>query len=175
MVRSVVKVKPAETVTIGHVTGIYGVQGWVKIHSFTDPSENIGRYDPWLVHIGGEWRVIEVCDTRRHGKAVIARLKGYADRDAARALVGAEIAVRRDQLAEIPEGEYYWADLVGLQVVTVSGTELGVVDHLIETGANDVLVVVGERERLIPFIRNKVVVAVDLDRGEMRVDWDPEF
>ena len=119
--------------------------------------------------------MLEVCDTRRHGKAVIARLGGYEDRDTARELVGAEIAVRRDQLAEITEGEYYWADLVGLKVVTVSGKDLGIVNHLIETGANDVLVVVGERERLIPFIRDEVVVAVDLDRGEIRVDWDPEF
>ena len=169
------KFKSPEHVTVGHVTGVYGVQGWVKVHSFTDPSDNICHYDPWLVRIGGEWRLLEVCDTRRHGKTVIARLEGYEDRDTARALVGAEIAVRRDQLAEISEGEYYWADLVGLKVVTVSGKELGIVNHLIETGANDVLVVAGERERLIPFIRDEVVVAVDLDRGEIRVDWDPEF
>ena len=169
------KFKSPEHVTIGHVAGVYGVQGWVKVHSFTDPPDNIRHYDPWLVRIGGEWRLLEVCDTRRHGKAVIARLEGYEDRDTARELVGAEIAVRRDQLAEINEGEYYWADLVGLKVVTVSGKELGIVNHLIETGANDVLVVAGKRERLIPFIRDEVVVAVDLDRGEIRVDWDPEF
>lgn len=169
------KATPADIVKLGHVTGVYGVQGWVKVHSYTDPADSIGHYNPWLVRIGDEWRETGVRDARRHGKAVIAQLEGYEDRDAARALVGAEIAVRRDQLAEIPEGEYYWADLVGLKVVTVSGTELGVVDHLIETGANDVLVVVGERERLIPFVRGEVIAAVDLERGEMRVDWDPEF
>ena len=97
------------------------------------------------------------------------------DRDAAAALKGTQIGVHREQLPGPGEGEYYWHDLVGLRVQTTQGMELGTVDHLIETGANDVLVVRGERERLIPFIRGQVVLSIDLAAGEMRVDWDPEF
>jgi 16S rRNA processing protein RimM len=90
-------------------------------------------------------------------------------------LTGCEIGITRDELPAAETGEYYWHDLQGLSVVTLAGESLGTVDHLIETGANDVLVVEGERERLIPFVMGQVVVHVDLDKGEIQVDWDKEF
>ena len=111
----------------------------------------------------------------RHGKGVVARLVGCDDRDQAQSLMGYEIGVYRDQLPETEPGEYYWNDLKGLKVVTLQGESLGIVDHLIETGANDVLVVKGERERLIPFVQDQVVTKVDLDNGEIQVDWDKDF
>jgi 16S rRNA processing protein RimM len=103
------------------------------------------------------------------------QLAGYDDRDAAAVLSGTEIGVYRSQLPAPDTDEYYWSDLVGLQVLTTQDKLLGVVDHLIETGANDVLVIHGERECLVPFIRHQVIKSVDLDAGVIRVDWDPDF
>ncbi len=160
---------------VGRVVGLFGVHGWVKVLSHTDPREEIVRYHPWFLRRETQWQPIKVVDGHRHGKGVIARLAGVEDRDAARELVGVDIAIRRDQLPPLDPGEYYWADLEGLRVVTVDGVELGTVDHLLETGANDVLVVRNDRERLIPYIRGDVVVEVDREAGVMRVDWDPDF
>jgi 16S rRNA processing protein RimM len=162
-------------VILGRIAGVYGVRGWVKVFSETKPKDNILDYNPWLINLDGSWKSIEVIEGKPHGKGLVAHLAGYDDRDLARKLVGAEIAIERDRLPAAAEGEYYWADLVGLKVITLDGTELGVVDHLLETGANDVLVVQGERERLIPFVQGQYVREVDLETGLIKVDWDPEF
>lgn len=162
-------------VTVGRISGLFGVRGWVKIHSHTDPKSNILAYSPWYLKTADGWVRKEIASGRPHGKGLVARLEGCDDRDQAARWIGAEIAVRRDQLPLPEEGEYYWADIEGLRVSTTEGVQLGVVDHLMATGANDVLVVRGERERLIPFIPGQVVVDVDLENGTMRVDWDPEF
>lgn len=164
-----------DLVTLGRISGLFGVRGWVKVYSHTEPRENIVHYSPWRLRLGSGWREFAVADGQRHGKGVIARLDGVDDRNAAAALVGAEVAVRRDQLPPLGEDEYYWSDLEGLEVITIDGWHLGRVDHLLETGANDVLVVHGDRERLIPFVRPDVVTAVDLDAAVIRVDWDPDF
>jgi len=162
-------------VIIGQVTGVFGVQGWVKVWSFTQPPENILHYQPWWVKLHGEWRELAVDAGRPHGKGIVARLEGHADRDSARALVGADIGMLREQLPPPAPGEYYWTDLVGLEVINRDGTSLGKVDHLLATGANDVLVVKGERERLIPFIKDQVVLDIDIERGVLKVDWDAAF
>jgi 16S rRNA processing protein RimM len=164
-----------ERVIVGRIAGVYGVRGWVKVFSETAPKENIFKYSPWQIRVADEWRNIRVVEGRPQGKGLVAQLESYTDRDQVRELVGAEIAVFRDQLPRPKEGEYYWADMIGLKVVTLDGQELGVVDHLFETGANDVLVVKGERERLIPFVQGQFVQVVDLEAGQIRVDWDPEF
>jgi len=161
-------------IVVGRIAGLYGVRGWVKVFSHTQPRENILGYKPWLLQIGGRWVEASAAEGRMHGKGVVAHLEGYDDRDVAAALVGCDIAVHREQLAPVEDDEIYWADLIGLKVVTREGVELGNVDHLIETGANDVVVVRGERERLLPYI-DGVVLEVDLDQGVMEVDWDPEF
>jgi 16S rRNA processing protein RimM len=119
--------------------------------------------------------VEEVRDGRPHGKGVVALLASCADREQAQALAGTEVAVRREQLPALAEGEYYWTDLIGLEVVCRDGRSLGRVTGLVETGANDVLVVQGDRERLLPFVPGPVVLAVDLVAGQVRVDWDPDF
>jgi len=161
----------ARLVVLGRVAGVYGVHGWVRVFSETEPRENILSYSPWLV--GGVTR--EVVEGRRHGKGLVARLAGFDDRDQAAALVGREIAVRREQLPPARPDELYWADLEGLAVETRDGVSLGRVSHLFDTGANDVMVVKGERERLIPFVWGDVVEDVDLAAGKIRVDWDPDF
>jgi 16S rRNA processing protein RimM len=163
---------PETRVIVGRVAGLYGVRGWVKVRSDTRPREGILNYNPWRMKLGGEWKEMRLAEGRAHGEGIIARLEGYTDRDRAGELIGAEIAVDRAQLPPARPGEYYWSDLVGLRVLTLDGTELGTVDHLLETGANDVLVVQGERERLLPWI-GSVVREVDLGAGVIRVDWDP--
>jgi 16S rRNA processing protein RimM len=165
----------SEPVVVGKISAVFGVRGWVKVYSYTSPPENILDYRPWYLLRDGRWRPSALADGKPHGKGLTARLEGCADRDHAAALVGAEIAVRRDQLPEPEQGEYYWTDLEGLRVETVAGVDLGRLDRLFETGANDVMVVLGERERLIPYLWGSVVRSVDLDAGLMVVDWDPEF
>jgi len=164
--------RDSRRVVMGRIGGLFGVRGWVKVHSYASPPENLLRYQPWQLSSGGVWRMLEVNDGRRHGKGVVAQLAGYADRDAASELVGAEIAVERAQLEAPAENEYYWADLIGSAVVNRDGVELGRVDHMIETGANDVLVVRdGRGETLIPFVIGRYVLEVDLDRERILVDW----
>ncbi len=144
--------------------------------SYTEPRENILHYRPWYLRRGGEeWQPRECVEGSRHGKGVVARLEGYEDRDQARLLMNTEIGVRREQLPPTAPGEYYWQDLQGLEVMNLEGEPLGTVDHLMETGANDVLVVRGERERLIPFVLDKIVMRVDLDAGVIQVDWDKDY
>jgi 16S rRNA processing protein RimM len=163
---------PEGLVTLGRIVGLFGIRGWVKVHSETRPREEILQYSPWQVRLRGQWREIALAEGRCQGPGIVARLEGYSDRNQAQELVGAEIAVRREQLPPVKAGEYYWAQLEGLKVVNLQGVELGVVSHLFETGSNDVLVVKGERERLIPFTKY-AVHEVDLERGVIRVDWDP--
>ena len=164
-----------DRLVVGKIVGLYGVHGWVKVFSHTEPKENIFKYAPWLVQIGGEWRPTKVLSGRTQGKGLVVSVEGYADRELARQLIGAEIAVLRSQLPKAAKGEYYWTDLIGLEVVTQDGQVLGKIDHLFDTGANDVMVVQGERERLIPFVTGQYVHDIDLDAGTIRVDWDPEF
>lgn len=164
----------SEWVVLGRVSGLFGVRGWVKVYSYTAPRSNILRYPEWLLKGSDGWVRCKVEDGRSQGKGIVVKLEGYDDRDRAAELIGLEIAIGRDQLPEAGRGEYYWTDLEGLQVVTREGVELGVIESLFETGSNDVMVVEGDRQRLIPFTAH-VVVAVDLESGRVTVDWDPEF
>lgn len=162
-------------VILGEISGIYGVRGWVKVYSYTKPLENITEYNPWLIRMHGAWREARVVSAKRHGKGIVALLEGYNDRDQARELIGVEIAISRDRLPALEKDEYYWADLIGLRVVHVDGTNMGKVDHLFSTGANDVVVVKGDKERLIPFVQGDVIKKIDLEAGEIQVDWPLEF
>jgi 16S rRNA processing protein RimM len=166
-------------ITVGKIGAPYGVRGWVKVYSYTETVDNLLHYVPWYIRAENApqapWQEAVVSEAKAHGKGIVAKLAGCEDRDDAAALRGREIAIRRDQLPPPAEGEYYWIDLQGLEVQTLDGVSLGIVDHLLETGANDVLVVKGERERLIPYVQGPIVKEVDLDRGVIRVDWDPDY
>ena len=167
---------PEQLVVVGRISGIYGVRGWVRVQSFTAPVENLFDYGHWHLRRPQGWQPIEVLEAKPHGKGFVAELEGLDDREEARALIGAEIAVPRAELPPAEPGEYYWSDLEGLRVETLAGVSLGTVDHLLETGANDVLVVNGEdRQRLIPYVTGQVIEEVNLDAGLIRVDWDPDF
>ena len=154
----------------------------MKIFSNTQPKENILTYSPWYLKRNGQWQEFELLSGKSHGKGVIAQLAGCTDRDIASGLIGSEIAIKREQLAAPASGEYYWSDLIGLLVKNLEDIELGTITSMLETGANDVIVVRGEkdakgkrRERLIPFVTEEVVHEVNLEEGFMTVDWEEEF
>ena len=161
-------------VVLGTVVGPHGTRGWVRIRSSTEPRENILLYAPWYLRRNGHWSAVGVAEGRVQGRGVIARLDGCHDRDGALGFRGCDIAVERARLPDLEDGEYYWADLVGLRIATTSGVELGEVARMMETGANDVMVVQGESERLIPFLPGTVVQSVDIERGAVVVDWHPD-
>lgn len=166
---------PTDRVVLGRIAALYGVRGWVKVFSHTEPRDNILRYQPWQVNIQGAWQTLRLVEGRVHNQGIVAHLEGYDDRDVASVLPGCDIAVRAEQLAQLPPGEYYWSELIGLEVTTVAGLPLGIVTGLLETGANDVLVVQGERERLIPYLPEQVIRQIDKESKRIVVDWDPEF
>ena len=162
-------------VVVGEIVGAFGVLGWVKVKSFTDPLQNILKYRPWMIGSGIEARTMGVIEGRPQGAVVVARLEGVADRDQAAALKGVQIAVPRECFPKSSPGEYYWADLVGLEVLTTTGLSLGKVDGLLETGANDVLAVKGDRDRLLPFVIGEFIKELNLEEGYLVADWDPDF
>jgi len=165
-----------KTIVVGRISGVLGVKGWVKVYSYTDPKENIFNYSPWtLIKKGEEVRTYQVADGKLHGKTVVARLEEVTDRSQAESLIGSDVHILKSQLSAVEEGEYYWSDLIGMAVETAEGVRLGFVDSLLETGANDVLIVKGERERAIPFLQGQTILHVSLDAGVIKVDWDPEF
>jgi 16S rRNA processing protein RimM len=162
-------------VTLGRVSGVFGVKGWLKIRSFTEPRDNLAELGAWTLRLGGADHPFDVEDARSHAGGLVAKLRGLDDRDRAHEWVGADIVVERERLPATAANEFYWADLEGLEVRTESGEVLGRVDHLLATGAHDVLVLRGSRERLIPFVAGRVVKHVDLAAQVIVVDWSPEY
>lgn len=163
-------------VIMAKIAAPFGVKGWVKVYSYAEPPEGLLDFPVWQLGREDVWHERRVVEARVHGSPVLAvRFEGIDEREQAAELRGFKVAVDREALAALPDGQYYWADLIGLAVLNVDGMRLGVVERLMETGANDVLVVRGERERLIPYVRPDVVRAVDLAAGELRVDWDADF
>jgi len=168
---------PDELVVMGRVTVPYGVRGWIKIHPLTSDPESLSDYPVWRIGGNDSWRDVRVVASRMQGSALVAQLEGIDDREAALLLRGSDIAVLRSELPPAEEGEFYWADLIGLAVVNVEQYEFGRVARILQTGANDVLVVSGgsrDGETLIPFIAN-VIKQVDLKSGRMVVDWGEDY
>ncbi len=164
-----------EWLKVGSILGVFGVKGWLKIYSNTDEKETILTYKPWYVERNKVRKEVKVKAGKPHGKTVIALLDGIGNRNEAEKWVGSDIYILADQLPKLSKSEYYWSDLIGLKVVTVTGEEFGCIKQMLETGANDVMVVEGDRERLIPFVLDQVVKTVDLNEQQMIVDWDANF
>ena len=159
-------------VILGKVSGLFGVRGWIKVHSFTDPRAAILDYRDWYIESGGNWKPAELAEGKPHGKTIVARFEDTDTREDAARLVGATIGVPRSSLPATGTNEYYWTDLEGLEVRDTEGTVIGTVAYLLETGANDVMVVRGEdQEVLIPFVTGEVIKKVDLSDGVIDVDW----
>jgi len=159
---------------MGRIVAPFGVQGWVRVEPYTAAASGLLAYPVWWVEDGAAWREHVIAGGRLQGRMVVARIEGCADRNQAEGFRGRHVAVPREKLPEAGENEYYWADLIGLKVVNEGGLELGEIARIMETGANDVLVVEGDRERLIPFIAN-VIAAVDVEAGLVRVNWDADY
>lgn len=169
-----------DLITVGRVLGAHGVKGWVKIRSFTDPEEQLFNYAPlYLLQRSG--RVAFDVEARKAlTKGWSVKLKALDDRNAAELLKGIDIVMPAATLPELADDEYYWRDLIGMEVVS-NGVLLGIVSNMLETGANDVLVVkstdesVDGQERLIPFLLDRFVIGVDKASNTIEVDWDPEW
>lgn len=159
-------------ILLGRVGAPWGVRGWVRLESFTEPRDALLDYADCRLRQGDSWQAARIEEGRRQGKALVARFAGSDDRDAAIALRGADIGVPRESLPEPQEGHYYWADLEGLAVRHRDGRLLGHVAYLLATGEHDVLVVQGEREVLVPFVPGRYVLDVDLDNRVIDVDWE---
>ena len=179
--------KVPDTIELGKIVGVWGVKGWLKIFSYTRNRQDIGLYDEWLLvqqrlkspQSVSDWQSVKVKNCRSQGQNIVAQLDGIDDRDQAHALIGQKIFIQRSQLPVLSEGEYYWMQLIGLDVVTKQGEAIGTVTSMLETGANDVFVVTDspendKQERLIPNI-NEVVAKVDLMTNTLIVDWDKDF
>lgn len=160
---------------MGRIAGPYGVKGWSHVVTYTRSPANLLDLLPWHLKTANQWETVDFTAGKTHGKGLVVKLANCDDRDAAALNSGRQIGIARSQLPATEEHEYYWNDLLGLQVVTTEGQVLGLVDYLIETGSNDVLVIKGEQECLVPFIQGEVVRKVDLERRIIEVDWDPDF
>jgi len=171
----------AEPIEIGKFGAVYGIKGWLKVHSYTDDPESIFQYKPLLMKSNGAFQEVIITEWKRHNKGFVAKVAGYDVREEVQALVGLDLLVDPSNLPEL-ETDYYWRDLVGCQVNTDKGYHLGVVTDLMETGSKDVLVVkansndaFGQKERLIPFIEEQVILNVDITGQLITVNWEPDF
>lgn len=170
----------SDSLVVGKIGAPYGVQGWVKITTYTDEVEGIFSYVPWF--LGEDGKEYQVDSWRTHNKGVVAKLVGVESRDDADSIKNLDISIKAEQLPQLADDEYYWRDLVGMQVITESGYNLGVVKELFETGANDVMLVkaksndaFGQKERMLPFLHDQVIKQVDIQAKTIKVDWDPGF
>lgn len=167
---------------VGKLGSTYGIRGWLRLYSSTEQTESIFDYQPWFLNIKGQWQNVELESWRYHSNDLIVKLKGVEDREAAQLLTNTEIGVDLAVFPTLSDGDYYWHDLIGCQVVNLDGYTMGTVTELMETGSNDVLVVratskdaFGKQERLIPFLYEQVVKRVDLTTKTIEVDWDAGF
>lgn len=168
----------APAILIGHVQGAFGIKGWLKIHSYCRPKEQILEYASWHLHVFRDEKAYRLDEGRLHGNGIVAHLSGVDTRTGAEALKHAQIWVPAADLPELPSGEYYWYQLIGLDVVTETGRRLGKIQRLMETGAHDVMVIENQEgggEILIPYVRDTVVKSVDPGRKLVTVDWQAEF
>jgi 16S rRNA processing protein RimM len=170
-----VSAKTQKWVTLGRVSGVFGIKGWLKIRSYTEPQSNLLTFRAWTLRRKDADRAVELEDGLSRTGGIVAKLRGVDDRDGARSVVGADIVVERERLPPAGTGEFYWADLEGCEVRTTAGVALGSVDHVLATGANDVLVLRAKPERLIPFVMGPVVKHVDLVARVIVVDWSPDY
>ena len=177
-----------EKLLLGKINGLFGIKGWVKVFSYTQPRSKIVEYKHWYLTRDLSHSV-EVETGHAHKAGVVVKLSSIEDRDAAADLVGQEIWVASEELAALPENEYYWYQLIGLDVFDCTNKYIGVIKDLMETGANDVLIVSAiseernsgqdskksNKEYLIPYLQDQVVKTIDLENKRMVVDWDADY
>lgn len=170
----------SDTIVIGKIGAPFGVKGWVKITTYTDEIEGVFSYSPWLLGEAEKEYTVDVW--RTHNKGVVAKLIGVESRDDADSIKNLDVSIKAAQLPQLTDDEYYWRDLVGMQVVTEAGYNLGAVKELFETGSNDVMLIranpndaFGQKERMVPVLFDQVIKQVDMQARTIKVDWDPGF
>ena len=163
-----------DLVIMGRIVAPYGVFGWLKVLPDTELIDGLLDYKTWWIGKDNDWRELKVEEAKVHNEVIVVKLQGISERDGAFACKGKQVAVPRAALPKPDKNEYYWSDLIGLQVKNLQDIDFGKIIDVFATGANDVIVVTGERERLIPFI-NAVIIEVDTVAKAMLVDWDAEF
>jgi 16S rRNA processing protein RimM len=161
-------------VIVGRFGRPFGVKGWIKVQSYTEPFDHLLAYSPLYVYQNHNWQPLPLADSRRQDDSLLFKLKPYDTPEQVSCLTNLAIAIRREQLAPLPSDQYYWHDLEGLTVVNLQGVELGKVDYLFNTGSNDIMVVKGEKQHLLPY-RKPFIQAVDLALRRIVVDWDANF
>ena len=166
--------KQSKRVIIGCLGAVFGVRGYLKVNSYTTPATNILNYPNWQVQHQGQWLPLPIDQLKKQGDNIILKIKNIDDRDIAKTYTNDLLAIARDELPEPDDNEYYWSDLVGLTVKTLDGHTLGTIIEMRDTGANDVMIVEGEKRHLVPFIKN-ILIAVNLDEQTVIVDWDNDF
>lgn len=164
-----------EVIVLGKVASPFGVRGWTKVTSYTEPADGLLAYKDWEINLNGRKSRLALQEGRPHGKFLAVKFDGIDDRDEVAKLTNALVEISRKDLPEPRDGSYYWADLIGLNVKTLDGVMLGTVEKMMETGANDVLVVSGDKERLVPWIQGDVIKTVSVEDNLLTVDWDPDF
>jgi len=164
----------SSVVVVGCFGKTFGIQGWIKIISFTTPRENILKFKPWLVQKNSSWEEVYIENSEEHFDNNVVKLPNCNSPEEAKTFTNLKIGIWREQLPKLKPGEYYWADLLGLTVINKNGINFGEVKEILASGANDVLVVVGKRRRLIPYVSH-VVFAVDLSKRVIQVDWEEDF
>ncbi|MCL9683270.1 ribosome maturation factor RimM [Legionella maioricensis] len=165
----------ASWVVIGRFGRPHGVKGFVTVHSFTEPRDNILRYTDWHVYLNHTWQPVKVLNIEVHNKSIVAQIEGYPERESVARLTNVEIAVQKEQLAELEPGEYYWHQLIGMSVVNTKGESFGTVVEVMPTGANDVLVAQGEKRHLIPYLPGQFIIEINESQQVITVDWDLDF
>jgi 16S rRNA processing protein RimM len=171
---------PDDLVLVGHVTGAYGIHGWVRIRPYSSDADAMLHAQTWWLD-KPDLRDVDMMQAKIHGEDVVASLMGVADRNAAEALKGATVQVRRSHFPALASDEFYWIDLIGLKVQNLEGEPLGEVSDLMDNGAHPILrvtapVVEGEKakEWLIPFV-DQFVKTVDQTGKRITVDWGLDY
>ena len=159
---------------VGKINGFFGLQGWVKVFSYTNPRTNILNYSPWSIKVDGNFQSIDITSGREQSKTIVAHIKGIDNREDSQKFIGQDIYINKEQLPKLTQGEYYWHELIGFDVINKDEERLGTVDYFVETGANDVLVVKGKKEYWIPYIE-PFLVSIDSKNNKILVDWDKDF
>ena len=159
---------------VGKINGFFGIQGWVKIFSYTEPRKNILNYQPWYSINEGVYEKIEITNGREQSKTIVAHIKGIDNRDQSLKLIGKDLYIDKEQLPKLADGKHYWYELVGFSVINQDKIKLGIVDYLVDTGSNNVLVTKGKKEYWIPYVE-PFLVSIDQENREIIVDWDEDF
>ncbi|MBN9230678.1 MAG: 16S rRNA processing protein RimM [Legionella sp. 40-6] len=162
-------------IVVGRFGRPHGVKGFVTVHSFTEPRDNILQYEDWYIFLNNQWQSIKLSDIELLNKSIIAKVQGFPEREMVAQLTNIDIGIPQEKLENLQAGEYYWHQLIGLDVVNLSGEKLGQVAELIATGSNDVLVVTGKKRCLIPYLPERYVLEINLEQQKIVVDWDADF